>query len=121
MSVAGFGFRQSATLDSLRSALAAVDAMGVTALATPTDKAQHPAFHALATALSLPVIAVDATAMQAVKTHTRSAKVQQKRGTGSVAEACALVAAGPEAQLLHTRVVSDDRLATCAVATGDLT
>ncbi|MFY0617818.1 cobalamin biosynthesis protein [Shimia sp.] len=121
MKVAGFGFRQSATLDSLRNALAACDIADVVAIATPIDKVHNEAFASLAADLSLPVITIEAEAMQAVKTATQSSKVLEKRQTGSVAEACALVAAGPNAILLKSRNVSDDRLATCAIAQGDPT
>ena len=49
---------------------------------------------------------------------TQSAKVAERFGTGSVAEAAALAAAGPGAQLLGPRVVSGDGLATAAIAIG---
>ncbi|HRO16470.1 MAG TPA: hypothetical protein PLL33_15800, partial [Paracoccus sp. (in: a-proteobacteria)] len=41
-------------------------------------------------------------------------------GTGSVAEAVALAAAGPGARITTRRVVSPDRSATCAIAQADI-
>jgi cobalt-precorrin 5A hydrolase len=58
--------------------------------------------------------------MNATVTLTDHARVRALRGSGSTAEAAALAAAlmhaGPGATLLNPRVVSADRLATCAIA-----
>ncbi|MFP4328377.1 MAG: cobalamin biosynthesis protein, partial [Paracoccaceae bacterium] len=60
-----------------------------------------------------------------MQTLTRSAYALDTYRTGSVAEACALAAAGPGALLLGPRAISSDRMATCALArsrnTGDET
>lgn len=117
MIVAGFGFRGPASLHSLRDAyLRAAGARPVAGLATLPDKARTPAFQALAQDLGLPVCPVDEAAITNVETTTNSPHARNARQTGSVAEAAALVAAGPNAVLLQTRVVSADRLATCALA-----
>ncbi len=116
MIVAGFGFRTSATLDSLRAALAATDTTHPDVIAAPTDKAQAAIFVALAQELNVPVKHIAPTDLQKAVTLTQSARVIDKRGTGSVAEACALHGAGQNAKLNGVRVVSDDRLATCAIA-----
>ena len=123
MIVAGFGFRASATADSLRSALdLATGGQDVTALAAPADKCAAHAFRAFCTSMDLPVLPVSPDALQAVETLTRSARVEAERGTGSVAEAAAMAAViaaqGPGARLLGPRQISSDRLASCAVATG---
>ncbi len=114
---AGFGFRRGATADSLADALARA---GGTAnlLATVEDKAQSPAFLGLAARMCLPVAAIGAAALSAQTTLTQSAAARAARGTGSVAEAAALAAAGPGARLLGPRAVSGDGLATCALAAG---
>lgn len=112
MIVAGFGFSTRATLDSLKGALTAAGGRPE-ALATLEDKA--PALAPLAEALALPLIAV---AGPLPATRTQSAASLRARGAGSVAEACALAAAGPGAYLLGPRAVSPDRLATCALARG---
>ena len=117
MIVAGFGFRASASLDSLRAALAATG-HAPDLIATPTDKAGATPIRALATELGLPLHPVDPSALQAVDTATHSETVMARRGTGSVAEACALAAAGAAPILLTLRHISPDRLATCAIAQG---
>mgnify|MGYP001587997484 FL=1 len=119
MKIAGFGLRQAATIESLRSAVAKVDSAGISALATPIDKADFIAIKSLAQELGLSVIGVEAEDLIAQTTATQSERVKSLRGTGSVAEAAALAAAGRNARLLVTRVVSDDRMATCAIAVGE--
>lgn len=114
MIVAGFGFRQSASADSLKSALAAArQGHKITAVATLTQKA-----HALH-ALGLDVIDVPLHEAQSQTTPTRSKASLKAYGVGSVAEATALAAAGPNARLVARRIVSPDGLATCALAEGD--
>jgi cobalt-precorrin 5A hydrolase len=120
MIVAGFGFRGAATAESLLDALdKARGPQAPALLATAEDKAAAPAFQALSARLGLPVHAVTLDALAQVETPTRSATVRALRGSGSgsVAEAAALVAAGPGASLLGPRAVSADRMATCALAT----
>lgn len=115
MKVAGFGFRSGASADSLRDALARAGG-GADRVAVPADKADHPAVQALA----LQVIPIQPSAIHAAETLTQSSKVREKRGTGSVSEACAL-AALPGGRLLAPRSVSNDRMATCAIAQGEPT
>jgi cobalt-precorrin 5A hydrolase len=115
MMVAGFGFRKSATLDSLRDAYAKTGHTA-DALATLAEKADAQAFKALADELALPVRLVSAEALQGENTQTRSDASLTAHKSGSVSEAAALAAAGPQAKLLSARVISDDRLATCALA-----
>jgi cobalt-precorrin 5A hydrolase len=119
MRVAGLGFRHGANEQSLADALARAGGE-VDALATPADKAEAPAIVALAQTLGLPVVAVPGLDLRAAPTLTHSDRVMAKRGTGSVAEAAALAAAGPGARLVAARVVSGDRMATCAIATGEV-
>jgi len=116
--VAGFGFRRGATLAALRAALGEAQEghPSVTAVAAPHDKL--PLVSALAETLGLPVIAVSPGALQRTDTPTQSVASLAARRTGSVAEASALAAAGPGAQLLATRHISPDRMATCAIAQG---
>lgn len=118
MIVAGFGFRGAVTVESLRAALAATDQAGVEILAAPSDKALALAFQKFAKSMGLPVLEISADMMQATDTITHSGHSLTHRGTGSVAEACALAAAGPQAELVTHRHVSPDRLATCAIAIG---
>lgn len=110
MIVAGFGFRSSASPESLRAAYTAAGG-GAAVLAAPADKASR-----LSEMMGREVVPVTAEALEAQKTLTRSAASRAARRTGSVAEASALAAAGPGARLLGPRAVSPDRMATCALA-----
>lgn len=114
MIVAGFGFRAAATVDSLRDALARAGT--AQAIATLPDKADTAVFRAFATAVKLPVIQVNPDAIHKVHTITTSEYSQNNKGTGSVSEACGLAAAGAGARLIAPRVISADRMATCALA-----
>ena len=121
MIVAGFGFRQGAPLASLQAAFALAK-MGhgpVTLLATADDKIDG--LRSMGDALGLPVIAVTPETLATMQTPTRSPASLAAYGTGSVAEASALAAAGPEARLLTSRHISPDRMATCAIAQGLVT
>ena len=120
MKVAGFGFKSDVTLASLREALvAAGGAAGLAAMATASDKADADALKELARECGVPIKAVPAGVLAGITTPTQSKLITEKFGTGSVAEAAALAAAGPRARLIATRVVSQDRTATAAIAEGD--
>ncbi|WP_020042788.1 cobalamin biosynthesis protein [Salipiger mucosus] len=122
MIVAGLGFRRAAGPDSLRDALArALGDRAVNALATAEDKAEAAALAALARALGLPLVGVPPEALAVQPTLTRSEASFAARGTGSLAEAAALAAAGPGARLIAPRCLSQDRMASCALAEGETT
>jgi cobalt-precorrin 5A hydrolase len=117
MIVAGIGFNTSATPKSLARALAAAMAQAglahIDALATAPAKAQDAALTAFAANLSLPLLSVD---VAGTKTPSQSARVLAMFGTGSLAEAAALVAAGPQARLLAGKTASPCGRATAAIA-----
>jgi cobalt-precorrin 5A hydrolase len=115
MIVAGLGFRTDAGVDSLRDALACAGGHPQ-ALATAEDKASAPAIRALAADLALPLHAIPLAKLTNQPTLTQSPRVQARYGTGSLAEAAALAAAGPGARLLGARVTSKDGKATAALA-----
>lgn len=115
MIVAGFGCRSGAGEEALRAVLGGHGA-GVTALATLAHK--EALLAPLASALDLPLILIDPRAIAEVDTPTRSRASLAAYGTGSVAEAIALTAAGPGAQLIASRIISPDGQATCALAQG---
>ncbi len=121
MIAAGFGFRRNASVESLRRALAlAGGAMQPTCLATVTDKAQSAVLQTLAAELHLPVLAVSPEVLCVQITQTFSQASKKAYGTPSLAEAAALAAAGSGARLLAARRISPDRMASCAIALGDL-
>lgn len=109
--VAGFGFTSRAGAGSVRDALAACG--GAQVYATVAEKAE-----ALVALLGAPVVSVAPEALRAQVVATVSARSITAYGTGSVAEAAALAAAGPGARLLVPRKVSRDGQATCALAEG---
>lgn len=115
MIVAGFGFNTRATTESLADALAQ-HSDAPDALATLTDKAAGLTL--FADARQLPVICVSQEQAARQTTQTRSTRSNFEKGTPSVAEATALAAAGPGARLIGTRTISQDRMATCAIAQG---
>jgi cobalt-precorrin 5A hydrolase/precorrin-3B C17-methyltransferase len=75
----------------------------VAGLASIDRKADEPALLALAAKRGWPVRWFGAESLAAVPVPTPSAAVAQEMGTASVAEAAALLAAGPAAQLLQTK------------------
>jgi cobalt-precorrin 5A hydrolase len=120
MRVAGFGFRKEATIEALREALvAAGGAQGLDALATATDKSDAAVIVALARELGLTIRPVPTEVLSRVETATHSARVETMFGTGSLAEAAALAAAGRRARLVSARTISRDKTATAAIAEGE--
>jgi cobalt-precorrin 5A hydrolase len=120
MRVAGLGFRRDVTLASLREALVAAGGReGIAAVAAVSDKAESDVLKLLARELNVPIKAVPADVLAGIVTATQSERIKERFGTGSVAEAVALAAAGRRARLISTRAVSQDRMATAAIAEGD--
>ena len=113
MKIAGMGCRGSATRASLRAALSMAEAAGgrVDALATSPHKTADLAAFAQEQGLFLHSVDVCG-----VVTPTQSPRIVQHYGTGSLAEAAALAAAGPGARILVPRITSPDGLATAAIA-----
>ena len=119
MRVAGIGFRGAATTASLRDALlrAIGDGPPVQVLATESSKSHATVFRDLA--LSIPGIGISASDLAEIITPTQSQRILDRFGTGSLAEAAALAAAGPQARLVAVRVVSGDTMATAAIAENE--
>lgn len=119
MIVAGFGFTSKASVDSLRAALSATGFSDqVDLLGAPYDKALQPCILDLARDRRVLIKTVMPAQLEAIQTSTQSVLSRLLRRTGSVAEAAALAAAGPGATLIITRKISEDRMATCAIAKG---
>ncbi len=122
MIVAGLGFSSTATVDSLQAAYdRASVGQTVDALATVADKEGNTALAEFAAATDLPLHFVAPADLAGQRTLSCSNRSRATYGTDSVAEASALAAAGPGARLTSPRHISDDRLATCAVAIGGQT
>lgn len=111
--VAGIGCRADAPLSSLREVVAMVGCCD--ALATLESRALT--VRPLAQALNLPLILIAPEAIHGISTPTRSPRILARFGTGSVAEALALVAM-PGSQITTPRATSTDGSATAALATG---
>ena len=116
MIVLGMGFRKSASLAALRDAFARAGGARAQALATVEDKAAASVFRAFADECRLPVHSVALADLPDQPVQTRSNRVTALYGTGSLAEAAALAAAGAGARLLAPRVTSQDGSATAALA-----
>ena len=91
------------------------------AVAVLDTKAGHPALASWLSALgddahAVRILPVPAAHMAGQPVATRSPRLQARYGTGSVAEAAALWAAGPLAELAVQRLVASDGSATLAVA-----
>ncbi|MDN5568971.1 MAG: cobalamin biosynthesis protein [Paracoccus sp. (in: a-proteobacteria)] len=106
MRVVGIGCRPDAPLDALAHAVGGADV-----LATIPERAEL--LRPLADQLGLPLRIV---AVAGVETPTRSPRVQSLYATGSVAEAAAIVAAGPTARLTGPRIISACGRITIAIA-----
>lgn len=117
MIVAGLGFNTRATPASLGKAMAAAMAQAgvakLDALATAQAKSADPVLIAFAQTRALPLLAVNVAGIQ---TPSQSPRVQALFGTGSLAEAAALAAAGPNARLLVPKCTSPCGRATAAIA-----
>ena len=95
-------------------ALADAGAGDVVALATADRRSDEPCMLAAAAAHAVPLRTHSAAALAAVPVPTPSATVARHVGTPSVAEAAALLSAGPGAELVVEKRRSPH--ATCAIA-----
>lgn len=88
-------------------------------IATLDHKSEASCFRDMAHEQGSLVVKVTLLDLQKQSTQTQSVASHQAYGVGSVAEAAALAAAGPDAKLLAPRAISADGLATCALAEGN--
>jgi cobalt-precorrin 5A hydrolase len=125
MIVAGIGCGRGTSSEDIVSVIfAALSNFGVarenlTAIATETSKADEDGIAGAARSLSIPVLRCPVAELGRVadRVLTRSLRVQAIKGVPSIAEASALVAAGPNARLLGARVAANR--VTCAIAIGE--
>lgn len=118
MRVAGIGCRAGAALPALQALLArAGGAAGLDRIATLAARA--PEVAPLAHALGLPLDLLAEAQLRGVATPTQSPRIAARFGTGSVAEAVALLAAGANARIMTARIAAPDGQATLAIAEGN--
>ncbi len=119
--IAGIGCRHNCSAEDILSVVARASAGSgrlVNILAAPAVKSNEPGLHLAARRLGVPLMLIDIAALSAVQVHcvTTSRRAEQAIGVASVAEGCALAAAGVGGRLLLARIASDT--ATCALAEG---
>ena len=125
MIVAGIGCgRETSSEDIVSLIFVALSNFGIaqenlTAIATETSKAHERGIASAARSLSIPIVRCPVADLGRVADQvlTRSSRVQEIMGVPSIAEASALVAAGPNARLLGARVAANK--VTCAIAIGE--
>lgn len=111
--IAGFGYNNRADLAALQGALAA---SGVIPDALAALEGKHDLVAELARHLDLPLRIIPLPEARLQICLTQSPRSLAAYGLGSVAEACALAAAGQGARLLDKRIISPDGSATLAIA-----
>ena len=117
--IAGLGFRRDCPGDDLLAVLRDARVRvgrDLDALAVPAFKADEPGVQEAARALALPLIPVTRAALRGAQGRclTRSDIAREATGFASVAEACALAAAGDAGRLILPRIAN--ARATCALA-----
>lgn len=122
MIIAGVGCRrgaEGAAIAALVRRAAGLAGCEIGVLAAASFKVDEAGVRAAAGLLGVPVVWVGAEALAAVQGEcaTRSAFVAEAVGVASVAEGCALAAAGVGARLVLARI--DGPGVTCALAEGD--
>ena len=125
MIVAGIGCgRETSSEDIVSLIFVALSNFGIaqeklTAIATETSKADERGIASAARTLSVPVVRCPVADLGRVADQvlTHSLRVQELMGVPSIAEASALVAAGPNARLLGARLAANK--VTCAIAIGE--
>ena len=125
MIVAGIGCGRETSSEDIVSLISValsnfgIAAENLTALATETSTAAQRGIANAAQSLSIPVLRCPMADLGRVADQvlTRSLRVQEIKGVPSIAEASALVAAGPNARLLGARVAANK--VTCAIAVGE--
>ena len=125
MIVAGIGCgRETSSEDIVSLIFVALSNFGIapeklTAIATETSKSDQRGIASAAQSLSVPVVRCHVADLGRVADQvlTHSSRVQEIMGVPSIAEASALVAAGPNARLLGARLAANK--VTCAIAIGE--
>lgn len=124
MIIAGFGFNSGATrqsfLDAMELAVAFAEDHadeGIGALATAEDKEGFHALQYLSGQTGLPLWSIRLGEIAEAPVATTELS-PDRYGNRRLAEAAALIGAGPGGRLLGERMVSPDRTVTIALAEG---
>lgn len=117
MIVAGIGCSGRATLPELRALLVEV-AQGCIPGMIACLEGRAAQIGPLALEMGLPLVALPRDALRGVATPSQSDRIMAGFGTGSVAEACAILGAGHGARIICARHLSPIGQATCALAEG---
>jgi cobalt-precorrin 5A hydrolase/precorrin-3B C17-methyltransferase len=120
--VVGVGASKRASTEGLCDAVhqalssAGLDVSAVAAVATLDAKAAEPAIVELAERLGVGIVSLGASLLCSVEVPNPNEIVRKAVGTPSVAEAAAVVAAGPGSRLVSTKTISATRDSTVAIA-----
>src|SRR3981189_1018383 len=125
MIVAGIGCgRETSSEDIVSLIFVALSNFGIaqeklTAIATETSKADERGIASAARTLPAPLVRCPVADLGRVagQVLTHSLRVQELMGVPAIAEASALVAAGPNARLLGARLAANK--VTCAIPIGE--
>ncbi len=79
-----------------------------------------PCLQMFAGLLGLMVVSIEPASLERIATLTDSERIRRMHGVGSLAEAVALVACGPDSRLIAPRSVSPDHMATAAIAVSGI-
>ena len=115
--IAGFGFQKSVTersFNDLKNKF--MLKYNVSLVATTSEKSKTKAFVDFARKNNFKIISVSQKDLIGVRTITQSDKSKKYKDIDCFCEAVALIAAGENAKIIQKREISDDRLATIAIA-----
>ncbi len=117
--IAGIGCRRGCPTDAVIAILRRAFAQAgcpASVLAAPEFKAGEPGLRAAAEALGLNFVTIGQSALEAVQGRCLTPSLPSLRtiGIASIAEGCALAAAGPSGRLVLARIAGEGT--TCALA-----
>ena len=115
--IAGFGFQKSVTersFNDLKNKF--MLKYNVSLVATTSEKSKTKAFVDFAQNNNFKIISVSHKDLTGIKTPTQSKNSKKYRDIDCFCEAVALKAAGENSKIIQKRKISDDRLATIAIA-----
>ena len=116
--VVGLGLRAAAELEGVQDLFRRLQVMPPLTLAVPAFRQTHPVVAGLEAA-GFRLVPIPEAMLLGVSTPTRSPRILARFGTGSLAEACAIIAAGSGARLVEPRVISADGCVTAALAQSE--